>query len=230
MIRFTVPEGGGRLVPKDHLARLQALVTEFGEGQYPLLLRLGDQRCTELQPVGARALLAEVGRFEPRLEGVNLPGIAFYDEAGRTLGGVFGGPREYTLCETEESRIDISPGGIRVLVRELPPPVGFRSRPSLERGWFECYFSSLRHAGTESTGLRTEAMGGSGRPVQLPHLPPLPPATRWHWAHVSGQAVVASSQYIETPAREAFRDLLHALTAACSDSLRLRRPLLIQSE
>jgi hypothetical protein len=73
-------------------------------------------------------------------------------------------------------------------------------------------------------------MGGSGAPVRLPDLPPLPPVTRWHYARVAGSPAVAVVQFTSTPAEEVFRDLLHALDAACVESLRLRRPLRIRTD
>ncbi|MFZ5817091.1 MAG: hypothetical protein ACOY93_17660 [Bacillota bacterium] len=209
----------------DRLHSLQSLISEFGAETYPLFLRLGAVRALELQPVTARALLGEVERFQPLLGGRRIPGLSFLDARGQEIGGIYGGPDSAEIAATDEASLAVTADGIRVVLRQLPPPVGFRSSPALETGWYECYFESIQFGPPGPTGRRTPDMGGSGAPVALPDLPPLPPLTRWHFARTANTAQIAAIVFTETPAEAVFRDLLHALTAACTESLRLRRPL-----
>lgn len=214
-------------LPLHRLNALQDLISEFGTETYPLSLRLGAVRVAELQPVTARALLAEVEKFVPLIQGRLVPGVTFYDAQGEQVGGIYGGLTEAHIAATAESALSVTSVGIRVAMRQFPPPVGFRSDPTLESGWFACYFEALQHGPEGSTGRRTPAMGGSGAPVTLDNLPPLPPPTRWDYSRVAGSVAVSTTEFTETPAEEVYRDLLHALTSACTDSLRLRRPLRI---
>lgn len=210
--------------------RLQALIGEFGAETYPLFLRLGAIRRAELQPVTARSLLAEVEKFLPLMQGRRIPGVSFQDSQGRELGGIYGGADGTTIAATAASSLSVTHRGIRVVVQQFPPPVGFRSAPGLESGQYECYFVSLRHGPGATSGLRTPEMGGSGAPVTLPDLPPLPPATRWDFSWIAGQVDVAATEFTETPAEVAFRDVIHAITSACTESLRLRKALRIGSD
>lgn len=224
---FTLAVQGGTIhtVPLAHLGRMQDLVSDLGVAAYPLFLRLGAVRHTEMQPVTVLALLTEVERFTPLIADRLVAGVTFYDEQGQALGQISGGVTELALAQSKEGALSVTPQGIRVLIDQFPPPVGFRSGPGLESGWFECYFSSLQLTPEGTLGTRMAAMGGSGTPVRLPSLPPLPPATKWHQSRVSSGVPVASVAFTPTPATEAFRDILHAVTAACTESLRLKRPL-----
>lgn len=226
-LTFAVHGGTTHTIPMDHVNSLQAVISEFGAETFPLFLRLGAVRALELQPVTARTLLAEVEKFLPLVSGRRIPGVSFQDAQGNELGTMYGGVIDRELAATEESRLSVTARGIRVLVRAFPPPVGFRSSPALESGWYECYFESLRHSPDGSTGRRTPAMGGSGAPVPLPGLPSLPAATRWDFARVAGKVAVAATEFTETTAEAVYRDLLHAVTSACTESLRTRRPLRI---
>lgn len=227
VLTLAVQGGTTHIVPMHLLGALQALVCEFGSEAYPLFLRLGAVRRAEFQPVTARALLAEIEKFLPLIHTRRIPGITFQDTQQREVGSIYGGSEERVILSSDQVLLSISGKGIRVLLRRFPPPVGFRSNPHLESGWFECYFQSLRHGPEGTAGLRTPAMGGSGAPVPLDGLPTLPPATRWDFARVAGTVEVTSTKFTETPAEEAYRDLLHAITAACNESLRLRRVLRI---
>lgn len=229
-ISLAVMGGTMHTLPLYRLHRMQAFISELGAETYPLFLRLGAVRSVELHPVVARSLLAEVEKFLPLIGGRRVPGILFYDAQGHGVGGLYGGVNDAVVAEDDNSRLSITAEGIRVMVRQFPPPVGFRSGPALESGWFECYFESLRFAEKEASGRRTPAMGGSGAPVPLGHLAPLPPATRWDFARTAGITVVRAAEFTETPAEEAYKDLLHAITAACNESLRLRRPLRVERD
>lgn len=224
---FTLAVQGGTIhtVPLAHLGRMQDLVSELGAASYPLFLRLGAVRHTELQPVTVLALLTEVEKFSPLIADRPVAGVSFYDAAGQELGRISGGVTELPLAQTKEAALAVTPEGIRVVVEQFPPPVGFRSGPGLESGWFECYFASLELTPDGALGRRMAAMGGSGTAVRLPNLPPIPPATKWHQSRVSSGVPVASVAFTPLPASEAFRDILHAITAACTESLRLKRPL-----
>lgn len=229
-ITLRVQDGTIHTVPMDHLGRLQELVGELGEATYPLVLRLGAMARLDMQPVTARALLAEVEKFLPLIGGHNLAGVLFCSVDGSELGGYYGGIGETLIAEAEDCRLSVTAEGIRLAVRQFPPPVGFRSHPEMATGWYECYFASLDHSPQGTTGVRMPSMGGSGAPVQLTLVPALPPVTRWHYAHVAGQPVVAATRMTSAPAKDVFRDVIHAITAACTEALRLHRPLRIVRE
>jgi len=216
------------MVPLDHLARMQDAIEILGAEVYPLLMRLGAVRTAELQPVVARSLLGEVEQVTPRLGLQPVPTLTFLDGAGSPLGSIFGGAGETEVARASEGILSLTAAGIRIALRRFPPPVGFRSDSGVARGWYVCYFSSLTFTPEGARGLRTPEMGGSGAPVALPGLPPLPPVTRWHQASVAGSPEVAQAVFATTPADEVFRDLLHAITAACLESLRLRQPLRVE--
>lgn len=229
-LTLAVHGGTAHAIPMTQVNRLQALVGELGAETFPLFLRLGAVRLVQLQPITARALLAEVEKFLPLVQGRRIPGVSFHDAQGRPLGGIYGGPDGTTIAATDTSSLSVTPWGIRVVVQQFPPPVGFRSAPGLESGQFECYFTALRHGPEITSGQRTPEMGGSGAPVTLPALPPLPPATRWDFSWVAGQVEVAATEFTETPAEVAFRDVIHAISSACTESLRMRKPLRIGSD
>ncbi len=230
LLSLTVAGGTTHTVPMDRLLRLQALVSEFGTDTYPLFLRMGAVQEVHLQPVTARALLAEVEKFMPRMRGRRVPGLSFRDAQGREIGVMHGGPEPRMVAENAGCVLSLTEQGIRVVLRQFPPPVGFRSSPALESGWYECFFERLQHTPSGVLARRTPAMGGSGNPVALANLPNLPPPTRWDESKVATGATVAVTELIETPAEGAFRDVLHAVTAACNEGLRLRRPLRIRRE
>lgn len=224
-LRLFVSGGTEHLIPLAQVTRLQEAIAAAGAEEFPLLMRLGAADLTRLQPVRAGVLLDETGRMAQRIAGHRLPTLTFRSAAEAVLGALFGGEGETEIARSDLARISLTPGGIRIAVRQFPPPVGFRSTPDLERGWFACFFSALRFTPDGVQGLRTPEMGGSGAPVDLPALPALPPITRWHRAFVAGRPEVAEAQFAFTPAPDVFRDLLHALTAASQEALRLRRPL-----
>lgn len=226
-LTLAVQGGTTHAIPMGHVNRLQALISEFGADTYPLFLRLGAVQRVELQPVTARSLLAELEKALPLMKGRRMPGASFQDAHGNELGGIYGGPDGADIAATDEGRLSVTPRGIRLVLRQFPPPVGFRSNQDLESGWFECYFASLHHSPAGTTGVRTPAMGGSGAPVSLQGVPALPPATRWDFSKVAGQVSVAVTEFVEAPVEEVFRDVLHAVMSACNESLRLKKVLRI---
>jgi len=230
MLTLSVSGGTTHTVPMDHLHRLQALVSEFGADGYPLFLRAGAVRNAELQPVTARAFLAEVEKFTPLITGRRVPGLSFRSAQGLEIGSIHGGQEVRPIAANDACSVSMTGQGIRVAIHQFPPPVGFRSNPTLQSGWYECYFQSLQHTQSGTLGERTPAMGGSRSLVPLPDLPEMPPPTKWDDAKVSSGAEVAATEFTETSAEEAFRDLLHAITAACNEALRLRRPLRIRPD
>jgi hypothetical protein len=176
-----------------------------------------------MQPVTARALLAEIEKFSRHLQVRLVPGLSFVDEQGEQLGYMYSRPSKGDLVPGEKASLTPTPEGIRVTVQGFPPPAGFRSRPGMPPLHYECYFRELRANGAGWHGFRTEAMGGSGTPITLPYLP-LPPATQWDMSRVAGRPAVSALVYVETPASEVYRDVLHAFESACNESLRLKAP------
>lgn len=227
-LRFFVSGGTEHLIPLTHLTRLQEAVEFIGAEAFPLFMRLGAVDAMQLQPVRAGVLLDETERIGRQIAKQQVPTLAFRSASGAALGAFFGGQEETTVAHSENALVSVTPRGIRIALRQFPPPVGFRSVPGLERGWFACFFAALQFTVDGVQGLRTPEMGGSGAPVILPELPPLPPVTRWHQAFVAGRPDVAEARFTFTPAAEVFRDVLHALTAATQEALRLRRPLQIE--
>jgi len=225
--QVSVAGGNTHILAKDRLTALQSVVENLGAPDFPIFLRLGAVQRAALQPVTARALLAELELSARRMEGMLVPGVRFLNAAGEFLGALFMRPDGGELAASPDCSLAVTPRGIRIVVSAFPPPVGFRSDPGLERGRYACFFQRLSLAGGAWQGIRTEEMGGSGAPVALPKVP-VPPATRWDLARVAGAADVTQVEYVETPVPEAFRDILHALESACADSLRLKRPLEIR--
>lgn len=229
-LTLSVSEGTTHVIPFGHLTRLQVMAANQGEARFPLIIRLGAVRDITFQPVTVLAIHTELRNLVPRIQGSPIPGVRFQAADGAELGGYDGGDGEMVIARTDDAQLSITSAGIRIVVHQFPPPVGFRSGPGLEPGWYECHFDSLQFGADEVTGSRTQAMGGSGAPIRLSRLPGLPPATRWHHARVAGAPTVAVVQFTSTPAEEVFRDLLHALDAACVESLRLKRPLRVRAE
>lgn len=225
-LQLSVPGGTTHIIPLARLHALQSLVGALGAQTYPLFLRTGATQAVQMQPVTARSLLAEVEKFIPLLAHSRLPALAFFNRDGEEIGSLYGSPEQMVVARDERTTVAIAPQGIRVVVRRFPPPVGFRSAPGLPSGEYECYFQVLQHGPEGTTGLRTPAMGGTGTPVPL-ELPPMPPPARWDTARVATPETVSATEFAERPAEEVFRDLWHALTSACTESLRLKRPLQI---
>lgn len=225
LFTLTVSGGTTHTLRLSHLESLQALVAGLGSEAYPLVIRLGGSPKAQVQPVTSRALLAEVEHFLPLLARVAVPCLVFRDADGQLLGGMYGPPeqRPHALADHDMSLAPTT-DGIRIVLRQMPPPVGFRSRGDLPAGVYECYFRQIVHGPEGWMGIRTEAMGGSGAPVPLPDIT-LPPVTRWDFAHTSGKPVVALVACVNVPAPEAFKDVLHSLHSAFTESLRLKLPL-----
>jgi hypothetical protein len=221
-----VPGGNTYTLSLARVKSLQAVVAGLEAVAYPLFLRVGARPTAQLQPVTARTLLAEVERFAPLLNGLAISGIRFRDGAETVLGCIYAGPEGDEVAPG----LHTSPAGIRVVVAEFPPPVGFRSGPGMVAGRYECYFREIRRdPDGRWLGFRTAAMGGSGAPVELPGLA-IPPATRWDIAAVSGKPNVVALESVETPAAEVFRDIIHGFVTASTESLRLRVPLEIRRD
>lgn len=214
----------------ERLESLQELVTDLGAQAYPLFLRLGSGAQGVVQPVVSGELLAEVRTFSRLLQDSTIPCLIFQDEDGTLLGGLYAAP-ERRYQPTPKGTIRIAPAaeGIRAEAALFPPPVGFRSREGLDSGRYECYFQYIEWHENAYRGWRTPAMGGSKAPVPLPDLR-LPPATRWDFAHSHGKPKVARVELAQVPFPEAFQEILHAVTTACEDSLRLKVPLEISRD
>jgi len=187
------------------------------------MLRLGGKYPVRMQPVVARALLAEWELARPNLERAELYGMRFLDPSGVELGGYFPSAQGLTFG-TVDCLVETTADGIRVATSQFPPPIGFRSGPRAERSRYECYFSRLEWTADGWIGYRTAEMGGSGQAVQV-ELPPVPPATRWDFANTAGSPVVRTIETMQAPVLERLYDVVHALETACNDSLRYKRPL-----
>jgi hypothetical protein len=226
---LTVSGGNIHIIPMHRLLALQAIVAELGAASFPLFLRLASTQLLRLQPVTARTLLAEVEAFMPRLKEVEASGMAFLSATGNELGRIYARAEGEPILREGDSSVGITPDGIRMVLTELPPPVGFRTAAGMPRGHFECYFERLERTSGGWQGVRTQTMGGSGAPVSLPAIT-LPPVTRWDSSWVSGAPVVNTANFFKAPSSEVFQDELHALETACNDSLRLKHPLHIRRE
>jgi hypothetical protein len=227
--RFTVTGGSSLVLAKSPLAALQWVVALLGADAYPLFLRLGAAQTLRLQPVTAGTLLAEVEHFKNRLVNWRVPGISFRDDQGQEIGRIYARPEEKPVVKTPSLSLAPTTEGIHLLLKLFPPPVGFRSRPELAGGQYECYFRRLLLNEAGSQGERTTEMGGSGSLVTLPAIP-IPPVTQWDFALVAGKPVVREVLFMETPALEVFLDPIHLLTSICVESLRLMAPLTIIKE
>lgn len=223
---LTVPGGNTYLILGSHLEALQHQGASLGNTLVPILLRLGMPGTVTLQPVTARQLLAEIDGLAERSRNDHFPAVQFLDHQQTRLGEMVAWTAETTICNDKTTRLLISEQGIRVIVQDFPPPVGFRTGPGLARGEHECYFTQLRRQGDGWLGERTGEMGGTGAPVPLT-LPPLPPPSRWDFARVVTGEVLWSIRHVPSPVPEALSDLIHAMGSACTDSLRLRHPLRI---
>lgn len=229
LCQFSVRGGTTHVVSAVLLDALQEAVTDLGAEAYPLFLRMGGAPDFRLQPVQARMLLGEVERFSAALRMLLIPGIGLNDRDGAELGRMFRLREGQGLSQNEQLSLAATPEGIRIVASGFPPPVGFRSAAGLKPLHYECYFQELRFDGAAWQGIRTEEMGGGDRPVPLPNVP-VPSVTRWDVARVAGKPAIASILYVETPAPEVFRDILHALTAACEESLRFRVPFVFHRD
>lgn len=226
---LSVLGGNAHSLPLHRLEALQALVTELGADNFPLFLRLGGSSRVRMQPVTARALLAEAESFRKRLDDSEVPCLRFWGPGEAELGIIYARADGKFLAEIDRVRLTVSDNGIRVVVRQFPPPVGFRSAPDLPAGEFECYFSTLTSEGTGWVGLRAEVMAGSGAPVALQSIP-LPPATRWDYSRVAGAPAIMRVEHHLVSASKVFKEIIHALETACTDSLRLKQPLVIRTD
>lgn len=226
--QLSVQGGTTHMLPKIPLTALQSVVEGLGADTYPLFLRLGGSPLTRMQPVTARALLREVEKFQEALRWRLIPGVQFRDAAGAELGSIYTKPESPVLTAADNLSLSVTSEGIRLLLKAFPPPVGFRSRPGLPPLHYECFFQEIRVKGADFVGVRTADMGGGEKPVALPPIP-VPPVTRWDTSRVAGKPAVASLLYVETPAPEVYRDLLHAFVSACEESLRLKVPLVFRA-
>ncbi|HYF93195.1 MAG TPA: hypothetical protein VD969_13275 [Symbiobacteriaceae bacterium] len=226
---LTVPGGSAHVLSRLQLEALQSIVADVGADTIPLFLRLGSTQRWRMQPVTARALLAEMERFSRGLGLRLVPGLSFRDDQGDELGNMYARAGDEPLVRSDKLALSPTPDGIRITLEGFPPPAGFRSRPSLPPLTYECYFSEIRTDGQGWSGVRTPDMGGSGVAVPLPVVP-LPPATQWDYSRVAGRPAIWSVAYVETPASEVYRDLLHALDTGCNESIRLRAPLEFRRE
>jgi len=222
--QLAVPGGTTHTVSRIQLEALQDIVTELGADTFPLFLRLGSTSRWRMQPVTARSLLAEVEKFSRGLGLRLIPGLSFRDADGAELGNMYARASSGPLVASDQVQLTPTPAGIQLVAQGFPPPPGFRSRPSLPPLHYECYFTEIRSTGQGWSGTRTPDMGGSGAPVALPAIP-LPPATQWDHSRVAGRPGIWSVLYVETPASEVYRDLVHAVDTACNESLRLKVPL-----
>ncbi|HYG58203.1 MAG TPA: hypothetical protein VD902_09110 [Symbiobacteriaceae bacterium] len=222
--QLAVQGGTAHALSGQQMAAFQRIIAELGADRFPLFLRLGATERLRVQPVTARSLLAELESFIPDLSEVDVPGLSFRDGSGAELGRMYSRGLSEALVRGSDAAYGPMPEGIRVVVKGFPPPPGFRSGPGLEPLHYECYFRELRVTTGDWQGVRTAEMGGSDMPVPLPQLP-VPPVTQWDVARVAGRPAVAVIAFTRTPANEVYRDLIHAFTSACNESLRLKAPL-----
>lgn len=225
---LSVSGGNIHAVAWHRMEALQSLVTDLGAADYPLFLRVGGTPQARLQPVTARALLAEVERFSAGLQDWRIPGVRFEGPTGEELGVTYLRADGKPIAERGGVKLSVSESGIRLVVRQFPPPIGFRSSPDLPAGEYECFFELATSEVSGWLGHRTGEMGGSGAPVHLDRLP-LPPVTRWDYSRVAGAPAIHRLRFVQTPACEVFRDIIHAFESACTDSLRLKHPLQIKA-
>jgi hypothetical protein len=207
---------------------MQAVVGDVGADKAPLFLRMGRAGGSRHQPVGISILLKELPHIHELLGYFLVTGAEFYAASGELLGAAWGFG-DGLIAGADGPTLHATPDGLALTVAALPPPVGFRSEAGLAPGHFRCYFREIQITPGGWQGLRTEAMGGSGQPVNVPSLP-LPPVTRWDTSRIAGSPQVGSICFIERPALEVFADELHALTAAATECLRLKRPLHVTHE
>ncbi len=226
---LSVRGGNTHMIPMAHLEALQRLVDDYGAEPSPLFQRLGQKGTGRLQPVTARALLAELEKMAPLLAQQPVPGVLFRDGQGQELGRMYRRPDGAPMAEGADTALSAGPEGIRVVVAQIPPPAGFRSGAGMEAGTYECYFTRIDAGEKGWIGKRAPEMGQTAHPVRLAYLP-IPPVTRWDVSRVAGRPEVASLEFVAAPAAEAFRDAIHALETACNESLRLRAPLQIRME
>jgi hypothetical protein len=149
-----VPGGTAHILSVTQLTALQAIVEDLGAEGYPLFLRLGGTPRARMQPVTARALLAEIEKFSGHLRGRLIPGLSFVDEQGEQLGYMYSRPSKGDLVQGEKVSLTPTPEGIRVTVQGFPPPPGFRSRPGMP--------PSTTNATSASCGPAAPAGTGSG--------------------------------------------------------------------
>lgn len=207
------------------LEALQELVTDLGAEAFPLFLKLASGARRSVQPVVSGALLAEVDTFAARLEQSTVPCLYFRNQQGALMGGLYAPPaQQRRQAPRGEVLLEPTEAGIRAEAALFPPPVGFRSRPGLPTGHYECFFQRIEWQNGQPLGWRTMAMSGSGAPVPLSELR-LPPATQWDFAYVSGKPAVAMVEVAMVPFSTAFEETLHGIRSACEDSLRLREPM-----
>lgn len=225
---LSVPGGNLHTIPMHRLHALQSIVSDVGAERSPLFLRMAATPLARIQPVTARALLAEIEAFGPRLTEIDSAGIVFLDARANELGRIYARANDEPIT-ADPVQVSVTDQGIRLVVADFPPPVGFRSAPGMAPGHYECYFTELLHGSTGWTGVRTEAMGGSGSPVPLPALA-LPPVTRWDYSRVAGAPEVRGARFFRIPASDAFHEVVHAVEAACTESLRLKQPLQIKRD
>lgn len=224
-----VPGGSTHSVSLVRLESLQRIAADAGADRFALFLRISRVRSLTLQPVTARMLLAEAEGLVPELEGLVVPGIRVRGAGDQELGIILALADNGEIAGGSTLRMYATLDGIRLVVKAVPPPVGFRSEPGLATGEYVCYFRTLVAGAEGWQGYRTEAMGGSGAPVALPEVP-VPPPVRWDSAKEAGAPVVAALEPIAVPAAEVYRDILHAFISASTESLRLKRPLTLQAE
>jgi len=226
---LSVPGGNTHIVPLERLQPLQRIASDAGATRFPLFQRISSARSITLQPVTARALLAEAEKLAAEVEGLIVPGVTLFGANGQELGGILALTNHGQILGNAELRLAATVNGIRLTVRKVPPPVGFRSEPGLAAGEYACYFRRLVLGGDGWQGLRTESMGGSGAPVSLPALS-VPPAARWDFVWSTESPAVFAIESLQVPAPEVYRDVLHAFVSACTESLRFRGPLTIRPE